>query len=418
MSRYKSIPKGSETDFYIHNAKKEWERTVDSMPDSIAIIDVNYNILRLNKTMLDKMGFSSYLDAIGSKCYSCIGLKNEPPEYCPHTKLLQDQKEHKVEIYNERFGGHCEIQVIPYRDTSDNLLGSIHIIRDINLRVREQKDKEVLLSQRLQSQKLESVGQLASGIAHEINTPAQFIGSNVSFLQEACSDIFDLISEVYRFVETLDESSIKKELLSRFEKSDYQYLAEEVPSAIKQTNDGIGRITSIVKAMKEFSHPGSKSKEPTDLNHIIENIVTIARNEWKYVSQVKLNLYRELPEVPLLADEMGQVILNLLVNAAHAIAEKIGENPEGEKGIITISTLPLDNGVEVVITDTGVGIPEKIQNRIFDPFFTTKKIGSGTGQGLAIAHDVVTKKHNGRLAFTTMKSQGTEFTIWLPEIGS
>lgn len=195
------------------------------------------------------------------------------------------------------------------------------------------------------------------------------------------------------------------------------YLVEEVPTAINQSKDGISRVTSIVKAMKEFSHPSSREKENVVVNSIIETTILVARNEWKYVSDVTTDLAVDLPAAPCLVDEMGQVILNLLTNAAQAIGEKIGRNPVGEKGEIHISTKVVDSFVEIRIRDTGAGIPVGIRERIFDPFFTTKEVGRGTGQGLAISHDVVTQKHGGTLTFETEEGTGTTFIIRLPLAG-
>ena len=269
-----------------------------------------------------------------------------------------------------------------------------------------------------QAQKLESVGQLAAGIAHEINTPTQYVGSNIEFLQEAFDDIRELVAKFITLLEAEKKQTVTPELISEMEETlqevEWEYLIEEIPETISQSQDGVKRVTSIVRAMKEFSHPGSKEKEPADLNHIIETTVTVARNEWKYVSNVETDLDPDLPSVPLLTDETGQVILNLLVNAAHAVAAKLGENPEGEKGVISITTSHDDGWAEVRITDSGTGIPEKARGRIFDPFFTTKKVGKGTGQGLAIAHDVITQKHGGTLTFETEMGEGTTFIIRLP----
>ncbi len=187
-----------------------------------------------------------------------------------------------------------------------------------------------------------------------------------------------------------------------------------MPLAISQSHEGVKRVSSIVRAMKEFSHPGGKGKESLSLNKIIHTTVTVARNEWKYVADMDLHLDTDLPQIPLLADEMGQVILNMLVNAAHAIGEKLGDNPEGVKGTITITTAKIDKNVELRISDTGAGMPEDVQLRIFEPFYTTKKLGKGTGQGLAISHDVVVEKHHGTIMVESTPGKGTVFIIHLP----
>ncbi len=394
------------------HAKQEWERTVDAMPDMIAIVDTEFNIVRMNKTMLDKTG-KSYEELLGSKC--CLGIhdREELPNYCPHIKLLQDHKSHRVEIYEERLGGHCEVIVTPYYDPDGSLVGAVHIIRDINEQKEAEQEKAKIQSQLLHAQKLESVGQLASGIAHEINTPTQFIGTNIDFLDEAAHDITAFMVQVQQIIKTAPQE-IAEALNTALEEMDWEYLAEEIPLAISQSHEGVKRVSSIVRAMKEFSHPGSKNKESLNLNQIIKTTVTVARNEWKYVADMDLNLDEALPQIPLLADEIGQVILNMLVNAAHAIGEKLGNNPEGDKGTITISTEKIGNGVELRIHDTGAGMPEKVQLRIFDPFYTTKRVGKGTGQGLTISHDVIVEKHHGTIDVESEMGKGSCFIIRLP----
>lgn len=280
---------------------------------------------------------------------------------------------------------------------------------------QEQEKLNILL---LQAQKLESVGRLASGIAHEINTPIQFICTNINFLNDAFHEVSQAITSLTELLElirkgTVTEAQIKK-IDEMVDHLDWDYLKEEIPRAIDQSIEGIQRVTSIVQAMKEFSHPGSKQKVNADLNRIIETTITISRNEWKYVATLETDLDPELQSVPCLVDEMGQVFLNMLINAAHAIENELGNNPEGKKGRICISTKQYDQYVEIRISDTGCGIPASIQSKVFEPFFTTKEVGKGTGQGLTIAHDVITGKHNGTLGFETEPGAGSTFIIRLP----
>jgi signal transduction histidine kinase len=190
-------------------------------------------------------------------------------------------------------------------------------------------------------------------------------------------------------------------------------LKEEVPRAIEQTLDGVNRVAKIVRAMKEFSHPSSEGKVAADVNRLIDNTITVANNEWKYVADLVRDFDPSLPLVPCIAGELNQVILNLIVNAAHAIGESIKADP-GRKGIITITTRAAEAGVEIRVKDTGTGIPVEARAKIFDPFFTTKAVGKGTGQGLTIAHGVIVKKHGGRLSFETEMGVGTTFVIHLP----
>jgi two-component system, NtrC family, sensor kinase len=408
------------TEIMISRAKKEWTRTVDAMPDLVALVDKNYRMVRVNKAMADVMG-KHPADLVDMECSLCCSRGgNSPPDNCPHAQLLEDGKPHTVEIFDERMGGHYRVTVVPYYEDEERtrIAGSVHIARNINSRKKAEKESDTLQTQLLHAQKLESVGQLASGIAHEINTPTQYVGSNIQFLQEAFEDINGLVDKFKALLDAAKKENISSDLIKEveelMEEVDWEYLAEEIPQTISQSQDGVNRVTSIVRAMKEFSHPGSKEKELVSLNRIIETTITVARNEWKYVSSVETDLDLDLPSVPLLTDEMGQVILNLLVNAAHAIGSKLGENPEGEKGVISIATSHDDGWAEVRITDSGTGIPQEARSRVFDPFYTTKKVGKGTGQGLAIAHDVVTQKHGGELTLETEMGTGTTFIIRLP----
>lgn len=396
----------------LFQAKQEWERTIDAMPDMIAIVDRNHRIVRVNRPMLEKLG-TSYDEFVGEKCHVCAHNNNAPPQYCPHSMLLEDGKEHRAEIFEKRLGGHCEIIVVPYCDSDGTIVGSVHIVRDINEQKKAAREKEKMHAQLLHAQKLESVGQLASGIAHEINTPTQFIGSNIDFLHDGFKEIADMISSIQSAVDGFDKT-VAARLQEIFEEADWDYLAEEIPHAINQTKDGVSRVASIVSAMKEFSHPGSKTKGPADLNHIIETTITVARNEWKYVAKMETDFDPEMPNVLCLIDEMGQVLLILLVNAAHAIENKLGKNPEGDRGVISIQTRQVEGMAVLRIRDSGTGISPQIQSRIFDPFFTTKVIGKGTGQGLAIARDVIVEKHNGTIEVESEPGQGTTFIIQLP----
>ncbi|HEY6261270.1 MAG TPA: ATP-binding protein [Nitrospiraceae bacterium] len=277
-------------------------------------------------------------------------------------------------------------------------------------------DRLVLEDELVQAQKLESIGHLAAGIAHEINTPTQFVGDNVRFLSDSFSDIGRLI-EQYRSLLTAAKTGACPDTLietcdATNRGADVEYLLAEIPKAIEQTLEGIDRVATIVRAMKDFSHPGSTEKTAIDINRAIESTVTVARNEWKYVADLHTDLDRSLPPVPCLVGEFNQVVLNMIVNATHAIADAV--KGTGGKGTITISTSRVGDFVEVRITDTGMGIPDSIRHRIFDPFFTTKEVGRGTGQGLSIARSVVVRKHGGSIAVDSEVGKGTTFLIRLP----
>jgi signal transduction histidine kinase len=292
---------------------------------------------------------------------------------------------------------------------------------------RTLKQKQETERQLLQVQKLEAIGQLAAGIAHEINTPAQYVGDNVRFLYDSFAHVLRTLeahealrTQVKMLSSTLsDPPEILGELAKLAEQAeaagyehDIEYLRDEIPKAIQGTLEGIGRISTIVRAVKGFSHPGGQHMAPVDLNRDIEDTVVVSRNEWKYVATVVTDFDPDLPLVTCIAGEINQVFLNLIVNAAHAIAD--ARFPGDDLGTITISTRCAEAQVKIVVRDTGAGIPDEIRDRIFDPFFTTKDVGRGTGQGLAIAHAVVVDKHGGTITFETELGRGTTFTILLP----
>ncbi len=287
--------------------------------------------------------------------------------------------------------------------------------------ITEKKQAEEALrhseAQLLQAQKLKAIGGLAAGIAHEINTPIQYIGDNTRFLKDSFDDMNHLLEIYKELLASVKGSAMLPDLVEKLEAAikdvDMDFLTDEIPLAIKQSRDGVERVADIVRAMKDFAHPDPKEKVQTDIHKAIESTITVSRNEWKYVADVKTDFDPDIPMVPCLPGEFNQVILNMIVNAAHALADVAGDKPDG-KGTIKISTRRRDDLAEIRISDTGPGIPENIQSRIFEPFFTTKEVGKGTGQGLSIANSVVVEKHGGTLSLESEKGKGTTFIICLP----
>ena len=281
-------------------------------------------------------------------------------------------------------------------------------------------ERKALQDQLFQAQKLESVGQLAAGIAHEINTPIQYIGDNVRFLHDAFEDLQKLLAGYELLLREVKEGAASPaamhEVETAHERADTPYLMKEIPKAVRQAMDGVTRVATLVKAMKEFSHPGTKEKILLELNHAIESTITVARNEWKYVADLETDFDPSLPPVLCLPAEFNQVILNLIVNAAHTIADSV-QSGRFDKGKIVVRTRNATDCVEIQIEDNGMGIPESIQTRIFDPFFTTKEIGKGTGQGLSIARSIIVNQHGGCIRFETAEGKGTNFIIRLPHNG-
>ena len=297
------------------------------------------------------------------------------------------------------------------------IVGHVGTVTDITDRKRAEVDRKKMELQIQQGQKLESIGRLAAGVAHEINTPTQYIGDNTRFVSDSFTELLPVLSAPRRLLDALRDNCVTPELLQAIEdllkKADVDYLVAEIPKAVEQSLQGVERVAKIVQAMKEFSHPGAEDKSQVDLNQAIESTLTVARAEWKHVAEMVREFDADLPPVTCLPGEFNQVILNLIVNAAHAIADTL--KPGGPaKGTITVSTKQQGDWAEVRVRDSGTGIPEPAREKIFDPFFTTKGVGRGTGQGLAIARSVIVDKHGGTISFETELGKGTVFIIRIP----
>jgi signal transduction histidine kinase len=262
-----------------------------------------------------------------------------------------------------------------------------------------------------QARKMEAIGRLASGVAHEINTPVQFVSSNLHFLKTSFTDMQMLLVAYREALASAGEPGAVDQLEQQF---DSEFLEEQIPIAIDQALDGVERVARIIRAMREFGHPDGEMQASADINELILSTLSLARNEWKYVSRVE-TCFEELPRVKCFAGEISQVVLNLVVNAAHAIADK-GEQDHG-LGNITISTHLEGDNVAVSVADTGTGIPDELVERIYDPFFTTKEAGRGTGQGLPMVKAFIVSRHGGTLTLQTQAGAGTTFTFRIPVEG-
>jgi PAS domain S-box-containing protein len=301
--------------------------------------------------------------------------------------------------------------------------GSLSLV----VNARDVSERHRLEMELRHAQKLESVGRLAAGIAHEINTPIQFVGDNVRFLQQAFTDVLAL-REVYEAALTAaeeDRDSVAAGVARVREEQaalDLEFILEEIPQALDQTLDGISRVANIVRAMKAFGHPSGEEMAPADLNQAIGNTLIVANNEIKYVADVRTD-FGELPPVSCHLSDINQVVLNLVVNAAHAVAAVAGERGRGEIRVAT--RLEDDPGTEggfphavIEVTDSGIGIPAGIAEKVFEPFFTTKEVGTGTGQGLSLVRSLVVDRHRGSVDFSSEPGVGTTFTVRLPVAGA
>ncbi|TQV77854.1 ATP-binding protein [Denitrobaculum tricleocarpae] len=284
---------------------------------------------------------------------------------------------------------------------------------EIAERLQAEKSLKETQAQLIQASKMEALGTLAGGIAHEINTPIQYIGDNLRFLSEGFGDLRDLIGSYETVIAKVEQTDSVAAVLAELEKqkeiSDADYLFEEAAVAAQQSLDGVGQVSQIVTAMKEFSHPRAKETGPVALNAIIERATAICRGEWRQAATLELDLEESLSDIQGLESELNQVILNLVVNASHAIADT--GRTDGRIDVISRAT---DNGIRLEVRDNGNGIPDEVQARIFDPFFTTKEVGKGSGQGLAICHDIIFNKHGGKIYSETESGAGTRFIVELP----
>jgi PAS domain S-box-containing protein len=279
--------------------------------------------------------------------------------------------------------------------------------------------RDVSVSRRLESQlalahKLESVGQLAAGVAHEINTPVQFVSNSVTFLKRSADKLLTLTSVYHQLLlsdQPIGEEERQRRAILAEDEADLDYLVERVPPAFERALEGIERVATIVRAMRDFSHH-STDRAPINVNDGIRSTVIVAKNEYKYVADIELDL-DDVPLVLANGGDLNQVFLNLIVNASHAIETRVADSDQ--RGTITVRTRAQDAGVLITVSDTGCGIPAETAGRVFDPFFTTKPVGRGTGQGLAIAHTIIVERHGGAISFEPNSDGGTTFRIMLPQ---
>jgi signal transduction histidine kinase len=268
-----------------------------------------------------------------------------------------------------------------------------------------------------QAQKLESVGRLAAGVAHEINTPVQFVSDSLHFVQVGMQDLERVIAAYRAILAASDLAALADARLTALQTeqgADLEYLLEHMPKALARSVGGLERVATIVRSMKEFAHPDQKEMTAVDINRAIQSTLAVARHEYKYVADLDVEL-AELPPVTCHGSQVNQAVLNVVVNAAHAIEERV--RGTGAKGHIHVRTRRDGDAVVISVADTGGGIPEAIRSRVFDPFFTTKGVGKGTGQGLAIARSVIVDRHAGNMSFDTETGVGTTFRLRLPIAG-
>lgn len=381
---------------------------MENIPDNLYVKDSDSRFIIVNKAFCDWTGLDPD-HVIGKTDFDLFAHEHAQEAFDSEKHIIKTGEPvigiEEMETWPDGHVTWVSTTKMPLTNDSDEIIGTFGISRNIT-------EKKELQGQLVQAQKLESVGQLAAGIAHEINTPIQFVGDNLHFLQDSVSDLLTLSDRYAELIELARKSGIDETLLQQhetaIEEADTEYLKDELPKAIEQSLEGTDRVSKIVRAMKEFSHPGSTEMSSANLNEAIETTIIVANNEWKYAAVIERDFAEDLPIVPCLVSEFNQVVLNMIVNARDAIEET------GKMGTITFATSYDEQCVTIRITDSGAGMPKAVQDRIFDPFYTTKEVGKGSGQGLAIAHNVIVNKHGGELHVESTPGEGTTFEIKLP----
>lgn len=394
---------------------------LDSLPERVYFKDLQSRFLRVNAFMAKQLGSGNPADFIGHTDFDYFAVGHARAAYEDEQRIIQTgQPVLDLEEKQSRENGlHHWITTskFPLRDRTGKLIGTFGISRDITARRQAEADRRAMEVQLHLHQKLESVGRLASGVAHEINTPAQFITDNIHFIKKASQGMLPALT-AYRALRTVllqggDPAAALAEIERIEASARLDFAIRELPQTIEDALEGLTRVSHIVRSLKEFSHPGRTASSQFSVNRCVETTLSVSRHEWKYVADVETDLTPDLPSVVGNSDEFNQVLLNLIVNAAHAIKEAQKVQGSKDKGRILITTSVKKEQVVVSVQDTGHGIPEAARSQIFEPFFTTKEVGQGSGQGLAICRSVV-HKHGGTISFETEVGRGTTFIIHLP----
>lgn len=382
---------------------------VEHLADGLIILDQDGNIDSINSMGLKMFGYENksldgcpIMQLMPSLDFQHLSAQGTDTQNLAQTFVLEG-----VRCGQQHFPVEVNFSAMSMQILDKKLFNCV--IRDISQRVE-------LEEQLRQAQKLESIGQLAAGIAHEINTPTQYVSDNTTFLKNASQTCLSIVEAAQKLLNSSsdDERQKNSEILrSLIDEGDIEFICEEMPLAIEQSLEGLQRITKIVGAMKSFSHSSDDTMQKVDIKEAIESTIIVARSEWRYVAELETTFDESLPLVTCLRDGLNQVILNFIVNAAHAIEARYGKT-ENHNGLITVATTQKQDNIVILIGDNGIGMSKEIQKRIFDPFFTTKGVGKGTGQGLSLAYTVIVETHKGKILIDSTPNIGTTFKIILP----
>lgn len=372
---------------------------------------------RIAKLVSIELDSAQGLFVAGEGAQEMLGLPHGPPQGKVETLLASVHPDDRERLRHALFQAASEQADLEFRveaggerkvlhaltgDPAENG-SSIITLQDITARKVAEEERAAMIERIAESDRFEALGTLAGGIAHEINTPVQYVGDNITFMKEGIASLLDLARAVETAQGDWQATAAKAKSL------DLDFMEVELPAAASQALDGTGHIAKIVQAIKEFSYPSSKSAHPIDLNHMIDVVATVTRNQWKYVAHMEYDLDPNLPKVLAVEGEINQVLVNLVVNAAQAVAEKGDLSP----GRITVRTRNLGQEVELTVADTGSGISPGNLKQVFEMFFTTKAPGKGTGQGLAISRAII-HRHGGQISVESEPGSGACFHIRLP----
>jgi PAS domain S-box-containing protein len=397
-----------------------------NLPDHIYFKDRASRFLLISRAQALRHGLNDPREAIGKTDFDFFTAEHASPAFNDEQNIIKTGRPlidiEEEETWTDGRRTWVSTTKMPLLDSEGDVVGTFGISRDITAAKKLAQDRQNLDLQLQLNSKLESIGRLAAGIAHEINTPTQYLTTNIRFLDES----FAVLSAVFHahrafrdavaatpFASDPAIATALTKLAQADSDSDLPYLLGEIPVTLKQSLEGLDRVARIVRSLKEFSHPGAATKLPVDLNKIAENAITVCRHEWKYVAEVTTDFFAGLRPVPCIADQVGQVILNLVINAAHAVGDTLKERNR-ERGLVTVRTRSSDTHAIIEIQDDGTGIPEHVRARLFEPFFTTKPVGKGTGQGLALVRTIVETNHKGLIDLETEVGVGSLFRLSFP----
>lgn len=404
----------------LNREKEELSKTLASITDGVIFANLNGKIVYCNPASYKTLGFSE-VELKSTSIFEIFKILNDSNvDLFNPIDMIQNYNKHEIQKFQLNVITQKEKKMILQCSLAPIYKGETQTLEAVTFSFQDITEQIKLTNDLALSQKMQSVGQLAAGIAHEINTPLQFIGDNNFFLKDASKNVTDYYNYINSLLIENDNNIVYQELINKIrayaDNLSLDFLINEMQKAIDSNLDGIQRVNRIVTAMKNFAHPSEKTKTLSNINETIETTSVITRNEWKYSAELELLLEPDLPLVSCVLDEINQVLLNMIINAVHTIKDCIGQK-KYELGLIQIKTYHTYGFVYIEIKDNGAGISKEILNRIYDPFFTTKPVGMGTGQGLAISHDIIVNKHQGKIDITSEVGVGTTFIISLPLIG-